>query len=63
MSAEDERHLQSWLKIRPEHLDEFLAAQATLAVMSQPGAFDRAEIARVLARHPPRPARLSPADT
>lgn len=51
-SAEDERHLQSWLKVRPEHLDEFLAAQATLAVMSQPGAFDSAEIARVLARPP-----------
>lgn len=55
-SAEDERNLQSWLKTRPEHLDEFLAAQATLTVMSQPGAFDSEEIARVLAR-PPSTAR------
>lgn len=51
-SADDERNLQSWLKTRPEHLDEFLAAQATLTVMSQPGAFDSEEIARVLARPP-----------
>lgn len=49
-SAEDERNLQSWLKTRPEHMDEFLAAQTTLGVMSQPGAFDSSEIARVLAR-------------
>lgn len=57
-SAEDEGHLQRWLQMRPEHLAEYRAAEATLALMSQPGAFAPAEISRVLARHAgPAPAK------
>ncbi|HSJ00914.1 MAG: FecR family protein [Verrucomicrobium sp.] len=49
-TAEDERSLQRWFLNHSENQEAYLTAQEALAVMSQPGAFDSDEIARVLAR-------------
>lgn len=57
-TAEDEKNLQQWLTLRPEHHNEYLAAQAALSLMSQPGAFSADEVARVLNR-PSTPATSS----